>query len=277
MRENKIIVLVDKVDFETYKNLKKDNIYPLVVEADGFDMYNDEAYKKDENIYTLKIQFLKSHYWRRANQAKGISFEKDIIKVQSDGTIFEIINPIEAAETEYNQDGFIVNYPLSAQAFISLNCLIEWIGIRNKNDWEIKEGETIYSEIADFHSYEIMRSNKVLPIAVVLTEFQSKLVSIPFDGLYNKANIAYGKCIMTLDLTLLNKMVIDGRIKLKGIKLEDGNVYKINRILAPDSDNSLGTLSLEEQELDIMRYTKKLLEPKEFKSSSHQSEKYYSY
>lgn len=260
MREERITLLVKKADFETYRTLKDKNIYPLVVETDN-NAFDDNAYCKDGNLYKLKIQFLKSHYWTRARQNK--SFAKDILEFEN-GNKFIILNPVEAFETENNKDGFVVDTPLVEDTFLSLENLLYHIGIgiKKENVEQSREKVRIYSEVADFHSYEIMRLNKTLPMVVILTEYEAKMASVLFDGLYTKSNTTPdGKSIMTLNLSLLNKMIIEGKIELEGIKFENGEVHKVDKIFGRDY-GSLETLSVVEKEIDGIKYVKKFLENK---------------
>lgn len=147
---------------------------------------------------------------------------------------------------------------------------------RLPDDDEEIEKVTITSSVADFHSYKNMRNNHELPMVVVLTETQS------IDELYIKTNIEYkGKRVMTLNLTLIEKMIAEDRIELEGFKSKDGEVHKIDKMLGGDYD-SLGTLSVGKQEIDVKKCAEKLLEQndsnepklrKEF--SDNQYEKYY--
>ncbi len=271
MKENKITVLVEKVNYEKFRELRKENIYPLIVETNFLDIFESKEYLKDGNLYKLKIQYLKSHCWKRTCKNKGFNYEKDVL-AYNDGTKFNVLTPVEAFERQDNQEGIIVSNDLG-ESFISMESLYnKALGMKKEVQEDDKEKVTVYKEVADFHSYQIMKSNSILPLVVVLTDFESQVVKFPFDGLYIKANLDYDKRdVLTLDLRILKKLTSESKIELEGIKLDDGVIHKIDNMFGGDYD-SLRTFSIDGQKEEIMRLTKKLLEPKEFKSSNLQTE-----
>ena len=118
MKENKITVLVEKVNYEKFRELRKENIYPLIVETNFLDIFESKEYLKDGNLYKLKIQYLKSHCWKRTCKNKGFNYEKDVL-AYNDGTKFNVLTPVEAFERQDNQEGIIVSNDLG-ESFISM-------------------------------------------------------------------------------------------------------------------------------------------------------------
>lgn len=273
MMEQRITVLVDKVNYEEFKDLKSKNIYPLIVETDFLDIFESKEYYKEGNLYKLKIQYLKSHCWKRTCQNKGFDYEKDILDY-NDGNKFDILTPIEAYENKDNQEGIIVSNSLG-EAFVSMEELCNRaLEIENKNEEknnevrkDNKENVIIVSRVADLHDYEIMRGNKALPLVIVLTELQMRIISLPFDGLYIKTTLVHNnRDVFILDLMILKQMIATGKIELEGIRLEDGKVHKVDSVFGGDYA-SWGSFNIGERKEEVMELTKKLLEPKEFKTS----------
>lgn len=273
MKEKKITILVKKVNKDEYKDLMSMDIYPLVVETDFLDIFEAKPYYKDGNLYKLKIQFLKSHCWKRTCQNKGFDYDKDKLNYNN-GTEFDILTPVEAYERKDNQEGIIVSNSLG-ETFISMEELYNRaLGIENRNEVnnnevrkDSKENVTIIPRIANLYEYEIMRGNKALPLVIVLTELQSRIISLPFDGLYIKTNLIHNnRSVFTLDLMMLKQMLAEDKIKLEGIILEDGKIHKVDYMFGGDYD-SFESFIVGERKEEVMELTKKLLEPKEFKSS----------
>lgn len=273
MKEKKITVLVEKVNVERYRELKREGIYPLIVETDFLDIFEAKEYYKESNLYKLKIEFLKEHCWRRTCKNKGIDYEKDVLEF-ADNSKCDILKPVEALETESKEDGIVVKSPIG-ENFISMEKLYNRaLGMENKNEEknnevrkDNKENIIIVSRVANLDEYEIMRGNKSLPLVIVLTELQSRIISIPFDGLYIKTNLVHNnRSVFTLDLMMLKQMIATGKIDLEGIRLEDGKVHKIDNLFGGDYD-SLGSFAVGERKEEVMELTKKLLEPKEIKAS----------
>lgn len=273
MKEKKITILVKKVNKDEYKDLMSMDIYPLVVETDFLDIFEAKPYYKDGNLYKLKIQFLKSHCWKRTCQNKGFDYDKDKLNYNN-GTEFDILTPVEAYERKDNQEGIIVSNSLG-ETFISMDELYNRaLGIENRNEVnnnevrkDNKENVTIIPRIANLYEYEIMRGNKALPLVIVLTELQSRIISLPFDGLYIKTNLIHNnRSVFTLDLMMLKQMLAEDKIELEGIILEDGKIHKVDYMFGGDYD-SFGSFIVGERKEEVMELTKKLLEPKEFKSS----------
>ncbi len=271
MKENKITVLVEKVNYDKFRELRKENIYPLIVETNFLDIFESKEYLKDGNLYKLKIQYLKSHCWKRTCKNKGFNYEKDVL-AYNDGTKFNILTPVEAFERQDKQEGIIVSNDLG-ESFISMEELYDKaLGMKKEIQEDDKEKATIYKEVADFRTYQIMKSNSVLPLVVVLTDFESQVVKFPFDGIYIKTNLDYDKrIVLTLDLRILKKLISESKIELEGIKLDDGVVYKIDSMFGGDYD-SFGTFTIGDKKEEILTLSKKLLEPKEFKTSNLQTE-----
>lgn len=273
MKEKKITILVKKVNKDEYKDLMSMDIYPLVVETDFLDIFEAKPYYKDGNLFKLKIEFLKEQFWKRTCQNKGFDYDKDKLNYNN-GTEFDILTPVEAYERKDNQEGIIVSNSLG-ETFISMEELYNRaLGIENRNEVnnnevrkDSKENVTIIPRIANLYEYEIMRGNEALPLVIVLTELQSRIISLPFDGFYIKTNLIHNnRSVFTLDLMMLKQMLAEGKIELEGIILEDGKIHKVDYMFGGDYD-SFGSFIVGERKEEVMELTKKLLEPKEFKSS----------
>lgn len=273
MKEKKITVLVEKVDAERYRELKKENVYPLIIETDFLDIFEAKEYYKEGNLYKLKIEFLKERLWRRTCQNKGFTFDKDIIDY-NDGTRFDVFAYLLDIESPNKEEGIVLSTELGNN-FISMEELYNRaLRIENKNEEknnevrkDNKENVVIIPRVANLCEYEIMRGNKSLPLVIVLTELQSRIISLPFDGLYLKTILVHNnRDVFILDLMMLKQMIATGKIELGGIRLEDGKVHKVDSVFGGDYD-SWGSFNIGERKEEVMELTKKLLEPKEFKTS----------
>lgn len=286
MKEKKITILVDKVDVGRYRELKRENIYPLIVEADFLDIFDAKEYYKEGNLYKLKIECLKERLWRRTCQNKDFVFDKDIIDY-NDGTRFDVFAYLLDIESPNKEEGVVLSTELGKN-FISMEELYNRaLGIDKENEEknsevrkDNKENVIIVPRVANLGEYEIMRGNNSLPLVIVLTELQSRIISLPFDGLYIKTNLVHNnRSVFTLDLMAVKKMIIEGKIELKGIKLEDGEIYKVDNIFGGDYD-SLGSFNIGKRKEEVMELTKKLLESKELPKSNNsgpKAEEYYLY
>ncbi len=265
--KNKITILVKKVNIEEYKELKSKNVYPLIIETNFLDIFDAKGYYKEGNLYKLKIEFLKEQFWHRTCQNKGFNIDKDVLDFD-DSTCFDIFSYLLENESPSKEEGLVLSTE-SGQEFITMEDLYnKALGIQKEVQEDDKEKVRIYKEVADFRSYDIMRKNGILPLVIVLTEYENRIVSYPFDDLYIKTPINHdGKIVLSLEMRNLKGMIAEGKIELNGIKLEDGKVYKLDEMLGGDY-GSLGLFSVGEQKEDIMALTKKLLEPKKFKSNN---------
>lgn len=277
--KNKITILVEKVDVDKYRALKKENIYPLIVEKSFLEIFNAldaKGYYKEDNLYKLKIEFLKEQFWRRTCQNKGFDCEKDIIDY-NDGMKHEILAYLNESESPSKKDSIVISTDYGKD-FITMEELynralgIKSLKIQKEVQNEDNEKVTIIQEVADFHSYNIMRANQTLPLVIILTEYENRVVSFPFDGLFIKTNLVQdNKIVLTLDLRRLKKMIAEGKIELAGIKLEDGKVHKVDSLFGGDYD-SFGSFTIGERKEEIKELTKKLLKPKELKPIESETE-----
>lgn len=262
MKEKKITVLVEKVDVERYRELKREGIYPLIVETDFLDIFEAKPYYKDGNLYKLKIEFLKERLWKRTCQNKDFIFDNDIMEL-NDRTRFNVFAYLLDIESPNKEEGVVLSTELGND-FVSMEELYNRaLGINSDISFKEAEDVTIVTRVASLTEYENMKKNNTLPLVIVLTEFQSRVISLPFDGLYIKTSLDKdNKEVFVLELRMLKKKINEESMRLVGIKFKNGEVHKVDNMYGGDY-NSLGSFTVGNRKEEVAELIKKLLENKE--------------
>lgn len=254
--EIKNIILVQKVDYEFYKQLGKFKVLPLIIDTTE-DLSTVKKYKKLEgydNLYILKVSYLKWHRF------KNKSYDSLLF---SDGSLADIITPMESFENEIKENGLLIKTS-SGLKFLSKESLINKALSEKNEDVNKKESEkvTITSEVVNAKEFSIRRDLHLLPFVVAVTELEFKLMQNSFSDMYKRLSTnSNDKIFMVLNPLGLKKLVINQEIELSGIELLNKDTVSINEIYCDESENDFGGyyiqedeyLSTEEHALNILR------------------------
>lgn len=276
----KKIILVQKVDYQSYKELEKSNILPLVIDAKGSDLSPTKEYAKldeESNLYVLKIQYLKWHNFELLRQSEESIPERDSL-LFADGNSVDIIRPVEKFECEAKEEGFLTQ-SIVGSTFISKKELIAKALGEKKEDRKIQTGKeaekvTITSQIVSTHDYSMIREHHFLPFLVVLTDFEYRVMAKPFEGLYSKLRTNEdGKVIMVINPSCLQTQVDRKNIELNGIELLNKETVSINGIWCGNLEEDLGGFYIHEDEyLSVEEYSSNIMETNKNKMTNDSSE-----